>query len=290
VSSARVIPSRTLDALYAQSGAARWDVSTRAFSDAIADSIDHRFRSEEPTARQLDDYVRSLHVADVALACACRAGNEAAWEHFIRDLRPALIAAARTIARDGSAIELADSLFADLFGLTEREGERRSLLAYYHGRARLTVWLRAVLSQRHIDAMRARQRTVSIEDERVEPAIAPSSTSSDPHTTDYVRLAQGAADAAIARLEPRDRLRLRLYYGKDLTMAQIGRAVGESEATVSRKLEKTRRQLRADVEADLTERRGLSPAAVRACLAAAAESPAIDLSAVLVEDEGRSAR
>ena len=45
----------------------------------------------------------------------------------------------------GTGRELADSLYADLFGLDTRDGERRSLFRYYHGRAKLTTWLRSVL-------------------------------------------------------------------------------------------------------------------------------------------------
>ena len=45
-------------------------------------------------------------------------------------------------------------------------------------------------------------------------------------------MAQGALDEAIAALESKDKLRLRLYYGQQLTLAQIGRLTGEHEATV----------------------------------------------------------
>ena len=85
-------------------------------------------------------------------------------------------------------------------------------------------------------------------------------------------------------LDPRDRLRLRLYYGEDLTLARIGKVLGEHEATVSRKLEKTRGQLKASVESALRRER-LSDEQVRACLSDAAASPALDISAALVDDE-----
>ena len=38
--------------------------------------------------RQLERYFESLHVEDLALACACAQGSEPAWEHFIREHRP----------------------------------------------------------------------------------------------------------------------------------------------------------------------------------------------------------
>ena len=38
------------------------------------------------------------------------------------------------------------------------------------------------------------------------------------------------------------------YYAQDLTLAQTGRLLGEHEATVSRQLARTRREIRAEVE------------------------------------------
>ena len=43
------------------------------------------------------------------------------------------------------AEELADSLFAELYGLSAEK--RGSLLRYFHGRSSLKTWLRAVLAQ-----------------------------------------------------------------------------------------------------------------------------------------------
>jgi DNA-directed RNA polymerase specialized sigma24 family protein len=98
--------------------------------------------------------VALAHADDVALAAACAAGDEAAWERFVREYRPVLYRAADALDTTGRARELADALYADLFGLTEREGERRSLFRYYQGRSSLATWLRAVLAQRYVDLLR----------------------------------------------------------------------------------------------------------------------------------------
>ena len=163
-------------------------------------------------------------------------------------MRPGLYAAARTIVGDERARELVEPLFADLFGLTTRDGERRSLLAYYHGRSRLTTWLRTVMAQRHVDAIRASARTVPLTETEDGPdageaagmrtPVAPP----DPDRTRFVTLAQAALDASMAALDAQDRLRLRLYYGQGLRLARIGAMLGEHEATVSRKLDRARRQ------------------------------------------------
>ena len=62
--------------------------------------------------------------------------------------------------------------------------------------------------------------------------------------------------AAIAALEPRDRLRLACYYAQEMTLAQIGTLTREHEATVSRQLARTRKAIREDVERRLRDDTG----------------------------------
>ena len=213
--------SRTIEReLYLQSRASGWDVSLETFSDRLNVSVTRRFQTEAPVPREVEAFARSLHLEDLALACACAAGHERAWEHFILELRPSLYAAARQMTSAERARELADSVFGEMFGLEARGGQRRSLLDYYHGRARLSTWLRTVMAQRHVDALRTSARSVPLDDEegladRVETQPLP-----NPRRTELVALAQRALDAAVAALDPRDRLRLRLYYGEGLKLAQ----------------------------------------------------------------------
>ena len=280
------LDAATIESLFRASAAERWHVPVETFTASLIASVAKRFEGEQPSPRDVDAFARSLHLADLALACACRAGHEAAWEHFIRELRPSLYAAARAIARDGSPEELVDSLFGDLFGLTERDGQRRSLLAYYHGRARLSTWLRTVLAQRHVDAIRVSSRHVALDDEALAAAVAtPEATGADPRRSEYVALAQAALDGAVAQLDARDRLRLRLYYAEELTLARIGRLLGEHEATVSRKLDRTRKHLKQHIERTLSEDHRMPAAAVAECLQTAAASAALDVSRALARDE-----
>ena len=136
-------------------------VSRRRFGDAVLRSVEHRFRGVEPDARATAAYVDSLHPTDLALACACADGDPAAWEHVITHLRPSLYGAARAMTRDETAArDLTDSMWADLYGLkggvpaSGEAGTRRSLFTYFQGRSQLSTWLRAVMAQRHVDAIR----------------------------------------------------------------------------------------------------------------------------------------
>jgi RNA polymerase sigma-70 factor len=277
-----------VDRLFTASEAARWDVTIETFSHALQASVSHRLGADADWTA-VARYLEGLRAADLALACACRDGHEGAWEHFVRDLRPALYAAARAVAGEAGR-ELADLLYADLFGLRLAGGERRSLFAHYHGRSRLVTWLRSVIAQRHVDRLRAGARLEPLEEEDTSRARARYSTTAspdDPHRVEYVALTQRSLDAAIDALDSTDRLRLRLYYGESLTLAQIGTLLGEHEATVSRKLDRLRRDLRRRVEQLLRDEHGLADAAVRLCVEYAASAPELQLDRLLARaDDG----
>src|SRR5262249_6315859 len=105
--------------------------------------------------------------------------------------------------------------------------------------------------------------------------------------TRYLALLTGAFDAALASLDSRDLERLRLYYAEQQTLAEIGRALGEHESSVSRNLDRIRRELRDTVEALLRKGRpaengissqpGLSDAEIALCFQYASEDAPIDL-------------
>jgi RNA polymerase sigma-70 factor (ECF subfamily) len=282
--------------LFSRCPADRWQLSYITFESALARSAAKRFAGSSPSVSQLEEYFSALHLDDLALACACGQGSQHAWEDFVADYRPYLRTASAAILRcsasDPAAIELADSLFADLYGLSDRNSGSRSLFRYFHGRSSLKTWLRAVLAQRHIDQIRAGKKFESLDDQpadgesrRVpEPAVG---LPSDPHREQYQRRFREVLATALASLDERDRTRLQLYYAEDCTLAEIGDALGEHESSVSRNLDRVRKELRRTVEgllrAGTTARngssatRGLDDAQVALCIQYAAEDAAIDL-------------
>src|SRR5262249_21934637 len=129
----------------------------------------------------------------------------------------------------------------------------RSLFRYFHGRSSLKTWLRAVLAQRHVDLLRVGKRFDSLdagtedgEPPRREPVRA--EPPSDPRRETYLRRFREALASALAALGSRDRARLELYYARERMLAEIGRELGEHESSVSRNLERVRRELRDTVE------------------------------------------
>ncbi|MGD1210591.1 MAG: sigma-70 family RNA polymerase sigma factor [Candidatus Acidiferrales bacterium] len=268
---------------------AEWNLTRKQFEAALGRSVVHRFSSASasPEPKAIESYLESLHAGDLAFACACSAGSEAAWDGFVAQFRQDLYRAARAIAGDSSACELADSLYADLYGLRESEGRRKSLFDYFHGRSKLGTWLRAVLAQRHVDAIRRARKLEPLEDEagREHPEVVASASPAshaaadpaDPNRAKYLSLVQAALASALDSLEPRDRLRLAYYYADELTLAEIGRLFGEHEATVSRKLDRARRDLRHRIEAALRDGKKLSEAQIQLCFEYAREEWPFDL-------------
>ena len=94
------------------------------------------------TSAQQAEFFTSLRIADLVLARTCAGGSERAWERFIALYRQQLLRAAMAITGNESlGRELADGLYAELYGLTAREGGRRCPLDSYSGRGSLIGWL-----------------------------------------------------------------------------------------------------------------------------------------------------
>lgn len=289
-----------LDWLFAQSKAGRWGLSRERFAASLERSAEKRLASGNLAPEKLDEYLSALHLEDLALATACMENCEPAWEHFVSAYRPYLRAAAAAVLRRSSAspeaCELADSLFAEFYGLADGARRERSLFRYFHGRSSLKTWLRAVLAQRHIDAIRAGRHFEALEDDDAKPSAnktprAVSVQPADPHRERYITLFVRALQAALAALDPRDEQRLRLYYAKEQTLAEIGRQLAEHESSVSRNLDRIRLALRRAVEETLRNgcpaangfaaELGLSDAQISLCFEYASVDASFDLEKLL---------
>jgi len=296
-----------MDSLHAEANCARWGLSRKCFADTLRRSAEKRFRGAHASDAEVEAYLKSLHLEDLALACACGEGLEAAWEFFVAHFRQELRGAARAILRTSGAgdevraADLADSLYAELYGVTPTGGGRRkSLFEYFHGRSKLSTWLRAVLAQRHVDLLRTSRRTVSLdaEEEGEAPRELASHTDcapADPDRARYLARVDDALSTALASRTPRERMLLACYYIDRLTLAEIGRTLGEHESTVSRQLDRTRRELRETVAQALLRgapaqngrgaEQGLDEAQVELAFEYALEDWPFDLSRALSKGE-----
>jgi RNA polymerase sigma factor (sigma-70 family) len=291
-----------LDASYAASPAALWQLERAQFEAALERSVLKRFAEVPATRDKLEEYLETLHIDELVLAAACLEGSESAWDYFIGNYRGYLRATAGAITKGGrsgtDAQELADSLFAELYGLADGKRGEASLFRYFHGRSSLKTWLRTILAQRHIDCIRKNRRWESFpqldgEQEKLPPSQVVSKPALDPHRSRYLKCFLLALSDCLDSLNATDRERLELYYARDKTLAEIGRLLGEHESSVSRHLERIRRELRAKVEECLRSgpRNGdpsqmftpLSDAEIALCFQYATEDSPIDFRQIFPE-------
>jgi RNA polymerase sigma-70 factor len=263
--------------LHARAGAGRWGVSVNGFHEALERILVRRFGDGAAPAEAVLAFAEGLHLEDLALARGCAEGKDAAWEAFVGGQWRDVCRAARAIAGETDGEEIADALLADLFARGAGDGaSRRPLFDYFHGRSKLSTWLRALVAQRHIDRIRATRRLAPLDEAAADSRPAPEGDAPDPDRARVLATFHQALDAALTALPVRDRLRLAYYHTDELTLAAIGRLLGEHEATVSRKLQKTRDQLKAAIDAALTAELKLGAEEVRHCYEAAIRAGGLD--------------
>jgi len=247
---AEAVPS-IIRELLEKSGGERYGLTVASF-EVILEEVANKY-TPGSTRQQKTQLWRELRLEELALARGCSAGHEYAWQHFLTRYREKLYDIARGITKeDSSARDLADSIYADLYGMAEKEGRRVSRLNFYMGRGSLEGWLRTVVAQEFVNRYRKTKRLVSLEEESEEGVQFASTAAPAPQIADR-RLGE-ATDEALDQLPTEDRLILAAYYLDDRTLTEIGRMVGVHESTISRRLEKLLKNLRKQVMTGLQAR------------------------------------
>ena len=229
-----------LNELWRESGAALYGLEQQEFN-RILESVGttQNYGLEPGTAasrRQQAGFFRGLRLADLTLARACASGHEGAWEHFIAVYRQPLFRAAIAITRSETlGRELADQLYAELYGLSARDGVRRSPLDSYKGKGSLMGWLRTTLAQRHVDHHRRTRRELPLDNlaEGNEPPAADPKPGKLP--AELLLLAKAVVET-LEKIETVERFLLAAYYIDGRTLLEIAPMLHVHEATVSRKL------------------------------------------------------
>jgi len=266
--------------LHGQCSAAKFGIGADDLSRILGEVV-HKY-APGSGATQARDFCKTLKLEELVLARACAAGNEKAWETFLIRYREKLYETGLQIAREDSAArDLADSLYADLYGTTNRDGVRVSKLSSYTGRGSLEGWLRTVMAQEHVNRYRKTKRLVSLDEESEDGAqfSAPESvaeTAADPRLV-------AATDGALAALSSDDRFVLSAYYLDGSTLAEIARTLGVHESTISRKVDKLAKSLRKQILAGLAKR-GMSRRQAEEALEVDVRDVSLNLRARLVQD------
>ena len=271
--------------LYLKSGSEKLGLTPEGLAEILSEVAEkHGGSGSEHELRTL---LLSLRIDELALARACAAGHNTAWEIFLTRFREKLYQSALRIAREDSAArELADTLYADLYGTNLRGGQRVSKLASYTGRGSLEGWLRTVLAQEYVNRYRRTKRLVSLEEESEEGMHLVSPERTAPPAAD-ARLTQ-TTDEALAGLPSEDRMILTAYYLDGRTLAEIARMVSVHESTISRKVDKLAKSLRKQILAGLA-RRGMSRRQAEEALETDVRDLQVDIRRSLTQDSATGA-
>jgi RNA polymerase sigma-70 factor, ECF subfamily len=254
VTTAKPVPERTIAELYPKSKAESFGLCRDDFAAILAEIV-HKYMPDSEGA-ETHGFCCSLKIEELALARACAAGYNQAWEAFLIRYREKLFEIANYITKESSAgRDLADSIYADLYGTAVRDGQRVSKLASYTGRGSLEGWLRTVMAQEHVNRFRRTRRLVSLDEETEEGTQF--ATPEPEETAPVDPRVEAATDDAIGTLDAEDRFVLSAYFLDDRTLAEIARMLGVHESTISRKLDRLAKSLRKQVLANLA-RRGMS--------------------------------
>lgn len=286
ISAVQSVVNELLADLHAKSGCEKIGLTRESFIEILCE-VGAKHATPATSETEIRSFFLCLRVEELALARACAAGVNAAWEIFLTRFREKLYLSALRIAREDSAArELADTLYADLYGTNTRDGQRVSKLSSYTGRGSLEGWLRTVLSQEYVNRYRRTKRLVSL-DEESEEGVQFRAPDPEPVPAADLRLAQ-ATDEALAFLSGEDRTILSAYYLDGRTLAEIARMLGVHESTISRKIDKLAKSLRKQIVAGLV-RRGLSRRQAEEALEVDVRDLQLDIRRSLAQDSSPTA-
>lgn len=273
----------------------------------IKKALEKYLLRDEPDAssKVINEFCDSLYADDLCLIVACERGDQFAWNDLVEKFGPTVRSAARSVSGNEEAAEdLAQSIWAELYGLRVREdGKPAGKIAYYSGRGSLGGWLRAVVGQLAVDQHRKVARLVQTEEDADFDRLARDSSQSDevfvgaqstanPEEMLSTNRAAGDVEAALGKamteLETEDRLLVKLYYFDGLRLREAGAVLGVHEATASRRLTKVHSVLRKRVEAILIKEHGWTKSETVSSLSEIATELGSDLEILLGETKAET--
>lgn len=277
-------------------------LNTDVLSPRVLAAVEKYLLRDEPNtaAVEINKFVDEMQADDLCLIVACERGDENAWTDLVARFTTTVRSAARSVSSNEDAAEdLAQSIWAELYGLRVRDdGRRASKLAYYSGRGSLAGWLRAVVAQLSVDAFRKQSKLVQTEEDADLDRLARDAQIGETPTFAVARVQnpeeslsnhfarenlQEALAQAVGELAAEDRLLVKLYYFDNLRLREAGVVLGVHEATASRRLTRIQTDLRKRVSQILVDERGWTKAEAERSFAEVAQHLETDLEALIKE-------
>ncbi len=235
-------------------------------------------------------FLDSLKWEELFLTTACASGDGAAWQAFHLRYHGVIQKAARHCTENASeAQELSESMMSDLFlPVSTASGTKTNKIGQYDGTGSLEGWIKVVVTRMAIDQIRRSQKQVSLEELDGEPESR-AGIPRDIVSTVGVdipaasKMFAASLNHAMNQLGGQEKLILSLYYMEDLSLKEIGRLIKVHESTVSRTLDRLKKQLRKSVERHLRDRFRVQAADVAQLIEVAHLEVDVDLKKVLAE-------
>jgi RNA polymerase sigma-70 factor (ECF subfamily) len=247
--------------------------------EELAAEIAARFDADDEEAAR---WWRHLHAGDLALACACARGEDAAIAELERRFGDELARTARRFARPGLADDdLLQRLRAKLFTAA---GGAPPRIASYTGQGFLQNWVRVTTTRFFIDCTRGLPATpeVAIADRLLEGLRDPGADAElDLLKREHAAAFRAAFAEAVGALDADDRVWLRQHVLERLTIDQLGALYHLHRGTAARRLARARAALVEAARAALARRLGLPPARLGSALALLASRLEVSLERLL---------
>lgn len=265
----------------------------------IGAAVEKYLLKDDPAAAatEITKFIDELQADDLCLIVACERGDEKAWTDLVERFTPTVRSAARSASsNEDGAEDLAQSIWAELYGLRVRkDGRPASKLAYYSGRGSLAGWLRAVVAQLAVDTFRKKSKLVQTEEDadldrlaqeihvaEGQPALAGMQNPEESISNRFARNElQQALSKSVQELNAEDRLLVRLYYFDNLRLREAGAVLGVHEATASRRLSRIQTDLRKRVSEILVDEKGWTKAETERSFAEVGQHLDTDIEALL---------
>lgn len=232
------------------------------------------------------EWLRALHAADLYLACACANGEPRALNAFDEQYLsrvPAVLASSKPAS--AFAEEVRQTLRVRLL---VKDEQGRARIDEYAGRGPLASWIRVAILRTAISL----KRTDHAHEKRRDSGPPPALSIVDPELAiiqrKYGREFNDALRRAFAMLSAEQRTVLRLHFIDGLNLADIGRVLGASRATVGRRVLDARTTLYEATAGLLRARLGLDARELESLLSLVRSKLEISLHSALAPDEERA--
>ncbi len=186
--------------------------------------------------------LKRLNTVDLYLACACAHGSSAAIEVFGERYQALFKACLANVGIRGADADEAIRRVNEQLLVPRSDG--LAPIALYGGHGELRSYLRVVVTRTGARMLREQRRQpLSFELDRLEQASSLDDPELGTIKNRYREQFKAAFHQAIASLESSERNLLRYHYVHALTTREIGKAVGASSPTVTRRLARVRAKL-----------------------------------------------